>query len=204
MSFLRSVFGPSKNEIWQQLAHDIRASYDEGSFWKGSKVEATVGEWTIVLDTHTVSTGKTTVVYTRLRAPYVNADGFQFKIYEENFFSSIGKFFGMQDVETGHPPFDERFIVQGNDESKLKLLLSNGAIRTLLDVQPTITLEVKDDEGWLRTRYPENVDLLYFHVIGVIKDLDRLKNLYDLFAEVLQELCRIGSAYKDAPNVKLE
>ena len=46
---------------------------------------------------------------------------------------------------------------------------------------------------------PEGVDELYFQVSGVIKDLDRLKELFTLFTETLDQLCRIGSAYeKDA------
>jgi hypothetical protein len=40
-------------------------------------------------------------------------------------------------------------------------------------------------------------------VVGLIKDVDRLKHLYDLFAETLDELCRIGSAYQSDPGVQL-
>ena len=60
---------------------------------------------------------------------------------------------------------------------------------------------MKDDEGWFGTHFPEGTDLLQFRVHGVIKDVDLLKKLYDLFAEVLHEMCRIGSAYEDDPNV---
>jgi hypothetical protein len=38
-------------------------------------------------------------------------------------------------------------------------------------------------------------------VSGVIKDIDRLKELYELFAEVLRELCEIGSASTEEPGV---
>ena len=51
--------------------------------------------------TYTVSTGKTTIVFTRMRAPYVNPNSFRFTIYRKGFFSGIGKFFGMQDIEIG-------------------------------------------------------------------------------------------------------
>ena len=42
-----------------------------------------------------------------------------------------------------------------------------------------------------------------FQVVGVIKDVERLKALFDLFAAVLDQLCRIGSAYKQEPGVTL-
>jgi hypothetical protein len=62
---------------------------------------------------------------------------------------------------------------------------------------------VKDDEGWFGPRFPDGVDELSFTVRGVVKDLDRLKEMYELFAEALDELCRIGAAYDTAPGVQL-
>jgi hypothetical protein len=37
----------------------------------------------------------------------------------------------------------------------------------------------------------------------VIKDVERLKALLDLFAAVLDQLCKMGSAYKQVPGVEL-
>jgi hypothetical protein len=39
--------------------------------------------------------------------------------------------------------------------------------------------------------------------LGVIRDLDRLKTLYELFAETLNQLCLMGSAYEKDPQVEL-
>ena len=44
---------------------------------------------------------------------------------------------------------------------------------------------------------------LYFSVGPVIKDIDRLKALYEMFAETLQTLCEMGSAYDHDPGVRL-
>ncbi|MVM32107.1 DUF3137 domain-containing protein [Spirosoma sp. HMF4905] len=203
MGILRTLFGPYKEEVWKQLAREINADFVDGGFWKDSKVQATVNEWTITLDTYTVSTGKTHTVYTRIRAPYVNMDGFRFKLYRKGLFSNLGKKFGMQDVEIGFPEFDDQFIIQGNDESKLQLLFKNPIIRRLIEIQPDISLDIKDDDGWLSTRFPEDVDQLTFKVVGVIKDVERLKSLYELFAEILNQLCLIGSAYENDPQVAL-
>ena len=203
MGFLREVFGPSKDEVWAQLARELGADFDDGGLWRGSKVTAHVKEWTVTLDTHSVSTAKSTVVYTRMRAPFVNRDGFQFKIYRRGFFSGLGKKLGMQDIDIGDPEFDQDYIVQANEPEKARQLLANPAIRALIQVQPDITLEVKDDEGWFRTSFPEGVDELYFHTVGVIKDLNHLKALFDLYAATLDELCKIGSAYEQDPGVRL-
>lgn len=201
MSALRSLFGPSRQEIWKKLSTEIGAQYVEGRLWKGDKVQASHGEWTVTLDSYTVSTGHAVIVYTRMRAPYANPGGFRFSVYRRGFFSDIAKRFGMQDIEVEDQPFDQDFILRGTDESKVRELFSNKRIRELIALQPDIHFEVKDDEGWFSTRFPEGVDELSFHVTGVIKDVERLKLLYELFSETLDELCRMGAAEERAPNL---
>jgi len=204
MGVLRGIFGPSKEEIWTKVSDEIEGNFVDGGFFRGDKLIAKVKEWVITLDTYTVSDGKTSTIYTRMRAPYVNKDGFRFKIYRKGLFSNLGKLFGLQDIEVGFSEFDEAFIIKGNDTEKLVQLFSNSKIRELIQLQPNISLEVKDDEGWFGTEFPQGVDELYFQVHGIIKDVERLKNLYYLFAEILNQLCLIGSAYEDSPNVTLK
>ena len=125
MSLLAGVFGPSREEIWRQLCSEIGAEFIDGGFWKGGKVEAHVKNWTITLDTYTVSTGHSHVTYTRMRAPFVSRDGFRFRIYRKSFFTGLGKMLGMQDIEVGQSVhFDEDFVIQGNDEYKVRSLFA--------------------------------------------------------------------------------
>ena len=203
MGLMRRLFGPSREEIWRQLSQEMNATYIKRGLGKGDRVEAQHGDWTVTLDTYAVSTGKTVIVFTRMRAPYVNPDGFKFSISRRGFFSGIAKFFGMQDIEIGDESFDTDFIIQANDEFKVKQLLASTTIRALLAGQKEIQFKVVDDEGWFGPKFPEHTDQLQFVVAGVIKDIERLKDLYELFAETLDELCRIGSAYEGSPGVKV-
>ena len=205
MSVLRTLFGPSRKEIWEQFCKVTGGVYQPRSFWKDVRADATHGQWTVTLDTHTVSTGKTTITYTRMRAPYINPDGFKFDIYRRGIFSDLAKLLGTQDVTVGYPEFDEAFVIKGNDEQKLRRLFANQRIRELINAQPRIRFSVMDDDGkfWMSRGFPRDVDELYFQVAGIIKDVDRLKLLYDLFSETLDELCRMGSAYENAPAVTL-
>ena len=34
MGLLKSLFGPSKDEIWSQISNDIGGEYIDGGFWK--------------------------------------------------------------------------------------------------------------------------------------------------------------------------
>ncbi len=203
MSMLRMMFGPSRAEVWSRVASRVGGRYEDGGFWGKDRVTAEVGEWTVTLDTYTVSTGKSSHTYTRMRAPYVNPDGFRFSVRRKHLFDGIGALLGLQDVEVGHREFDEAFVIQGSDEGKLRRLFQNRELRRLLEAQPQVCLQVKDDEGWFATRFPEGVDELHFLVHGTIRDEARLEALFALFAETLQTLCHIGSAYEDDPGLRL-
>jgi hypothetical protein len=196
-------FGPNKDEVWRQLCQEIGATFVEGGVWKGNKVQAVAGPWTVTLDTYAVSTQNSQVTYTRMRAPYVNPEGFRFTIYRKSIFSGLGKMLGMQDIEIGDAEFDLAFIIKGNNEPRVQHLFADRALRALVQAQPTIKLDVKDSEGWFGPKFPDNVDELHFQVVGVIKDVERLKSLFELFAALLEQLCKIGSAYKQEPGVTL-
>ena len=203
MGLLRELFGPSKDEIWSQLSQEIGADYRESGFFTSGKVTLSHRQWEITLDTYTTKSGESSTTYTRIRAPYVNRDGFRFTIYRKNIFSGVGKLFGMQDIEIGDPFFDDEFIIQGTHTDLVESLLANTRIRQLIQDQPDVHFQMRDDEGWFSERFPEGVDELHFRAYGVIKDKQRLKGLFDLFALVLEELCRLGSAYEREPGVTL-
>ena len=204
MGLLRKIFGPSRDEIWRRLSSEIGGEFVKGSFTRSSKVEVRIKEWLVTLDTYTVSTGKSSTTYTRMRAPYVNPDHFRFSIYRRSIFSNLGKALGMQDIVIGDAAFDDAFIIKGSDESKVQRLFQIAKLREMVESQPRIHLSVKDDEGWFGSEFPEGVDELYFQVVGVIKDVERLKSLYLLFALTLNSLCHLGSAYEDDPQVQLK
>jgi hypothetical protein len=201
---LRGLFGPSKAEIWSQLATDIGADYIEGGWFKGTGVVYEHGEWKLVLDTYTRSDGDNSTTYTRLRAPFVNKDGLYFKIYRTGFFSSVGKLFGMEDLEIGDPFFDESFVIKGNNQQKLTQLLSDRQLKELMHEQSRILLEIRDDEGWFGPSFPDGVDELYFCRVGVMRDVAELKALFELVSHTLTRLVQIDSAYENDPNVHLK
>jgi hypothetical protein len=202
MGFVRRFVGPSREEIWRRLSQELNGRYVDGGWWRGDKVEVDHEDWTFTLDTYAVSTGKVTVVYTRMRAPFVNPTGFRFTVYRASIFSTLGTLLGMQDVEIGDAPFDRDFVIKANDETRVRTLLSNARLRALIAAQPDVKFSVEDDEGWFGSRFPDGVDKLEFVVTGVVKNIDRLKQVYELLAEALDELCRIGAA-SDSP-VKVE
>ncbi|WP_394748608.1 hypothetical protein [Spongiimicrobium salis] len=204
MGILKGLFGPSKKEIWSQIANDIGGDFIEGGFWDRDSLRYAYGEWEILLDTFTESTGNTSTTYTRIRVPFINKDQLRFKIYRENFFSSIGKFFGMQDIQINDAYFDDHYIIKGNNEQKIKFLLRDNPLKKMIIKQPNIYLEIRNNAGWLGPKFPKKVDQIYFQSTGVIKKKERLLALFELFGALLDRLVAIDSAYIDDPKIKLK
>ena len=200
----RKLFGPSKREIWRQLSQEVNGRFVEGGFFSQDKVEVRHGEWILTLDTYVVSTGKVTVIYTRMRAPYVNPGGFRFTIYRKGWATNIAKWLGMQDIEVGDSKFDEEFVIQGTQPAQVVALFSNSRLRESISGLRQVHLSVKDDEGYFGISFPEGVDELAYQVTGTIKDIDQLKRLFDVFAETLEHLCRMGLAYENDPGVQVK
>lgn len=42
MGILRSAFGPSKDEIWTQIATDIGGEFIEGGFWGNARLSSSL------------------------------------------------------------------------------------------------------------------------------------------------------------------
>jgi len=193
MSLLRELFGPSRDEIWRQLAKEIDANYVEGDFWKHGIVQASHAGWLITLE-------KQDKHPARMRAPFLNPGGFRFTVYRKGVFTELGKFMGMQDVEVGHPDFDRDFVIKGTDRTKLRQIFDNARIRELIAAQPRVHFEVKDAHGFFARNFsaeklPEDLDMLEFSMDGrADKDKEHLRHLFDLLAETLDELCRMGTA----------
>jgi hypothetical protein len=100
----------------------------------------------------------------------------------------------MQDIQVGHSEFDAEFVIKGNNEKLVQSLCSSDRLRALVTVQPKFQLCIHDDEGWFGKKYPPEVDVLVVDVGEHIRDVERLKGLYDVFAETLHQLSKLGIA----------
>ena len=164
-----------RDAAWRQLASELGAEFIEGGFFRSSKVQAHVKEWIVSLDTYSVPSGDSNDIYTRMKAPFQNKDGFQFTIFRMGLVGKLDKALGAQDIDIGDPDFDRDFVIKGNNESKVRALFANQRLRQLIQVQRSIRLGIKDNA-------------LLFETQGVIKDVERLKSLFELFKETLHQL----------------
>lgn len=188
MSLWQQLFGESQREAWGRLAIELGATFEPGGFLGTTTVRARLGGYDLVLDSYTVSTGKSSQVYTRLRAPFVNPRGLRFRIHRASMFTGLAKALGKQDIDIGVPDFDRDFVIQGNDEERVRGLLSDPALRALFAAQPRVMVQIVDNDGIFGTSCGDDVDILEFVEGGLIKDVARLRGLFAIFPALLRAL----------------
>lgn len=192
-------FHEHRYEIWQQL----RKNLDEKRDWDGSLIRIQHGPFEIVLDVHAELEGMASRVITRLRAPYLNKDNFRFRIKRSNWMTTLATMLGSADVEFGDSEFDKEFVLQSNNEHLLRRLLNRPEIRKELIDSQICRMEVRPNEGTFGPEFPEGVDELYVEADGRLTNIDQLERLYEAFADVLDRLCQVGSAYEDDSGLTL-
>jgi hypothetical protein len=185
-------YGPSHDELWKQIASSLRGEYVPGPLGLPGKIEVQHGPWVVSLDSwHKPETPPT--VITRIRAPFINRDGFRFMLSNEDILIGAGP-----DIEIGDPEFDREYTVQSNSAVVVRRLLDSHTIRKELLRLHNARLEIRHDGGWFSKHHPKGVDELYFVRPGPTGFSD-LKMLFDLFGRVLDRLTMIGSAYEGDP-----
>jgi hypothetical protein len=193
------LFGPPLREVWQQLAAEINGEFTKGSFAKSARVTKKYGNWIILLDTFTVNTGKSSVTYTRMRTPYIRENDIEFKLTRKNIFSGLGQVFGKPVIETYDYDFGDEFVLKGNDESVIKEIFQNDNLKAMIKFQKRLILKT----GPYKQKKSLTESEIYFQMTGVLKDIEKLKNLFSLFSELLDEFVKNGVAAPDKPKIIL-
>ena len=62
-----------------------------------------------------------------------------------------------------------------------------------------ILLEIKEDDGLFKNsnyQYSQGIDELYFERQGIMKNLEELREIFNLFAVVLEKITELDSGYQ--------
>ena len=91
-------------------------------------------------------------------------------------------------------------MIQGDDEAKVKELLSDPELRADILTEPKIHLTLRDSGDWFSEEFPDGVDELALEIENEVTDKQRLKKLYDIVARTLHHLCHHDGAYEPQPD----
>lgn len=202
---------------WKQLATEVGGELitrrERGRRFLGRHMQLAVvakaGTSPIALDLK-MEAGADTVpswFVTRIRAPYVARDTFSFSIKrlqarltDGALLRGMAKLSGKHKVEPGDLGFDNDFLITANDTAQVRALLADPNIRGLIQSQPSLDISAARPTWRLFKRSSQRLCVLRFEEEGVITDVERLKSLFELIRETLNQLCQIGSASQEEPN----
>ncbi|MDQ6889069.1 MAG: hypothetical protein M3Z56_02135 [Bacteroidota bacterium] len=120
---------------------------------------------------------QTTTLQYRLEKP----SEFKFALHHQGLLDEIGKFFGMEDIETGYAEFDKKVIVKTNDPEKLKSVFSEKHTRAVFEELMNFTFHITQhhiDETETKA------DFLELNIDEAITDAERLYCIYHAFISV--------------------
>ena len=161
---------------WRQFASElVGAEFQQGNLFRRSKVEVPVNGRMASLDEYAVSSGDSSTVYTRLRAPLQNAGGLEFTIARRTLISNLDKLLGTKEIAIGDTEMDRLFVVRGNQEIRVRALFANPTLRRLIGDEKSIHVRVRNSQ-------------LNLEIQGSIRDVRRLKSLFELFKAILLQL----------------
>ncbi len=196
MSKLQAKHSPKLNrrEAFQAAASELDATFVAGKRSSGDQVHLEHGPWKVILDTYVVSTGQTTVTYTRARALFVAKNDFTLRISRRNIFSRIAELFGFYGLLVGDKEFERKYKTKSSSDARGRSLMMDRRLRELIMVQPSLRLEVRRLSWGMRRKRGDGVRAVAVQTTGVIKDPERLADYVRLVAATLDQLARIGGA----------
>ncbi len=127
------------------------------------------------------SSGKSSVTYTVMEFSMPPDAAFPFHIYEAGFFSTLGKMFGMQDIEIGDEEFDRKFIIKCDHSDKLATLLTPALKERFHKAADQYTMWGAQCDG-LKIKYEKQGAFNSPKIVGEFEDM------MNLFAEIGEQL----------------
>jgi len=176
----RHISGQNEDEVWKQLQADLTQNPDLMQY--RATIHQQNKEITLDIDIDLGGGFEGGYATTIFSAPFRNRDGFRFALHEESFFDDLGKFFGMQDVQVGYPDFDQKVIVKTTDESRIRTILTNDALRAALLSLKDFTFEIVLPADGDTDTNESRLELIIEE--GII-DPQRLRPLYNTFFSTL-------------------
>ena len=193
----------SIKEIWQQFSDEIGATYVKGGALKSDRIEVSFRNWQIVYDVFVLPAGSTMLIYTRVRAPFLAKSDFQFCISKKTFLNRIAKKFGKSTLETGDSRIDDNFVIKSNSNEKVKRLLSDEKLTSLLLGKSDSHFEISHGYKSVGRQFPKGCDGLSLVLLYESKHKEMLMLFYNLFGEILTSLANAGEIDNAPIDVKL-
>lgn len=171
----------SEDEVWKIIAEQLNSKEDDLDY----TAQFSFKNYCVVLDIdiHPDRGDENEKPITSFSAQLDEGTDFRFNLKKQGLKHQIGKLFGMQDVIIGHADFDKQFLIQSNDEAKVKEVLSDTGVSAELLKHPVTEFKIRERK--IGTNKEIVLDL---ELEGGITEPDKLKNIFQPFKIMLNHL----------------
>lgn len=180
------------DEVWRHVAGELGGHVVTGPK-KAERLEVPHGEWLIVTDIHTQSTGEGTVTYTRVRALFQRAAPFRLSVTKRTPFHSIGALFGYRPVPMMYPQLDRALFIRADRADLARSLLRGTGLGQQLMRDP-LKLEVTRPERRIRRIAGDAVGEVRILKSGIRRDVSEVRSMVQACMQTLDGLARLGIA----------
>lgn len=175
---IKEIKGDTEDIVWQQIEVDLKRNVDIYNY----SILIKQGERNVamVIDIDLGGGFEGGYAFTSFSSPIESSSDFQFAIHKEGFFDELGKFFGMQDIETGYVEFDKKVIVKSNEENNVKYLFAGAEVREVF--------KTLDNYKFHTTHHEEGdkkIKQLEMIIEDGITDAGLLRRIYHSFFQVM-------------------
>ena len=187
----------NRREAFQAAASDLDATFAPGERSSGDQVHLEHGPWKVILDTYVVSTGQTTLTYTRARALYVARNDFTLRVTRRNILTRIAELFGFYGLQVGDQEFERKYKTRSSNDHRGRSFMMDRRLRELIMVSPSLRLDIQRLSWGKRRKKGDGVRSVTVQITDVIKDPAHLANYVRVVAATLDQLVRIGAAHHE-------
>lgn len=174
-----------------QFSEEVGGEIVQGKWGAGPYLIFNYKGFKLVYDYHVISTGQTTIVYSRLRAYMRSQSPFTLKVSKEGTFAKLGKMLGSQDIQIGDEFFDDHYIVKSNDDYLARKVLNNYEVKRRFSFKHSFNFAITDKDS-MGIKKTENEKGLTFYTTHHVKHHVELQNLIELFHSTIDVLLELN------------
>ncbi|MEO6290004.1 MAG: hypothetical protein ABIO76_08795 [Ginsengibacter sp.] len=123
--------------------------------------------------------------FTNFRSLLESPGEFRFALHHQGLLDEIGKFFGMEDIETGYAEFDKKVVVKTNDPAKIKSVFSAEDTRKTLEYLVNFKFHITQHHV---DETNNKANFLELNIDDAITDMILLRQIFNTFYSVLARI----------------
>ena len=192
------ITGETEDEIWKQISADLA----DISYPLMYNANIRYNDKTVFLNIEndpgggfesgfqsTIFTAAIPVHLTFFSSQLDEQKGFRLALHDENFIDKLGKFFGIEDVQTGFEEFDKKLIIKTNDVEKVRILFADEKVREVFQMLGSFNLHVAHYD------HVDRHSALELTIDRDILNIEELRKIYIAFVSVLNAFEKGNNAF---------